>query len=184
MQPTIIFSLIVASAYLLNRFAEWRISIGNYKILKKAGGEELGSNLLKKYYLICLLVFPCSLVEQSILAPRIFKEMLLLGLFLILTGHMLRYWAISSLGTLWSMRCIALPGLRAVNAGPYRYLNNPEYISRIMDGVGICLLTGSKVTGLVYMVISTALIRKMNAMEQRQLAELNSGFSHLHRQPV
>ncbi len=184
MQPTIIFSLIVACAYLLNRFAEWRISIGNYKILKKAGGEELGSNLLKKYYLVCLLVFPCSLVEQIVLAPRIFKEMLLLGLFLIMSGHMLRYWAISSLGTLWSMRCIALPGLRAVNAGPYRYLNNPEYISRVMDGVGICLLTGSKATGLVYLVVSSVLVRRMNAMEQRQLSELSSGFSHLHRQPI
>ncbi len=184
MQPTIIFSLIVVGAYLLNRYAERRISVGNYKILKSAGGEELGPNLLKKYYLVCLLVFPCALIEQSLLAPRIFKEMLLLGLFLIFSGHMLRYWAISSLGTHWSMRCIALPGLRAVNTGPYRYLNNPEYISRIMDGVGICLLSGSKITGLAYVVISAVLIRKMNAMEQRQLSELGCGFSHLHRQSV
>ena len=184
MQPTIIFSLIIVGAYFLNRCAEWRISAGHYKILKNAGGEELGSTLLKKYYLLCLLVFPFALVEQSVLSPPIYKEMLRFGLLLILAGHMLRYWAISSLGTLWSMRCITLPGLRAVNAGPYRYMNNPEYISRIMDGVGISLLTGSKITGIAYVVISTILVRKMNTMEQRQLSELGSGFSHLHRQPV
>ena len=96
----------------------------------------------------------------------------------------MRYWAISSLGTLWSMRCITLPGLRAVNAGPYRFMNNPEYISRVIDGVGVSLLTGSKITGLTYIVLSAILVRKMNAMEQRQLSELGSGFSHLHRQTV
>jgi methyltransferase len=184
LQPTIIFSLIVVGAYFLNRFAEWRISASNYKILKSAGGEELGSTLLKKYYLICLLVFPTALFEQTLLAPPIYKEMLLLGLLLILTGHMLRYWSISSLGTLWSMRCISLPGLRAINSGPYRYMNNPEYISRFMDGVGISLLTGSKVTGLIYIVLNAIIVRKMSAMEQRQLSELSSGFSHLRRQTV
>lgn len=182
MQPTIIFSLIVVLAYFLNRFAEWRISAGNYKILKDAGGEEIGSTLLKKYYHLCLFVFPLALIEQSILTPPIYKEMILFGLLLILTGYMLRYWAISSLGTLWSMRCIALHGRRASNAGPYRYLNNPEYISRIMDGVGISLITGSKITGISYTVLSLALVRKMSAMEQRQLSELGYGFSHLHRQ--
>ena len=184
MQPTIIFSLIVVGAYFLNRFAEWRISAGNYKILKSAGGEELGSTLLKKYYFICLIVFPLALFEQSLLAPPIYKEMLMIGLLLILTGHMLRYWSISSLGTLWCMRCITLPGLRAINAGPYRYMNNPEYISRFMDGVGISLLTGSKVTGFFYIVLSGIFVRKMNVMEQRQLSELSSGFSHLRRQIV
>jgi methyltransferase len=182
LQPIIMFSLIVTCAYLLNRWAEARISKSHYKILKNAGGEELGSRLLKKYYFLCLAVFPSALIEQSLLQPPIFKEMLLLGLSLILFGHLLRYWAISSLGTLWSMRCIALPGLRAVNSGPYRYLNNPEYISRLMDGIGVSVLTGSKVTGLFYVVISALMIRRMNALEQRQLSELGAGFSHLHRE--
>jgi methyltransferase len=184
LQPTIIFSLIVVGVYFFNRYAECRISANNYKILKNAGGEELGSSLLKKYYLLCLFVFPLALIEQGVMMPPIYKEMLRLGLLLILMGHLLRYWAIFSLGTLWSMRCITLPGLCAVNAGPYRYMNNPEYISRFMDGVGISLLTGSKFTGLIYIVLSAILVRKTNTLEQRQLSELSSGFSHLRRQTV
>ena len=82
------------------------------------------------------------------------------------------------------MRCITLPGFRAVNAGPYRFMNNPEYISRIMDGVGISLLTGSKITGLFYVVLSSIFVRKINAIEQRQLSELSSGFSHFYQQTV
>jgi len=184
LQPTLIFSLIVAGAYLLNRYAERRISSANYRILKDAGAEELGSSLLRKYYLICFLVFPLSLLEQVALQAPVYREMLLLGLTLIFSGHMLRYWAISSLGTFWSMNLIALPGMRAVNAGPYRFLSNPEYISRIMDGLGICLLTGSKITGISYLIISAVFVRKMNALEQRQLSELGASFSQLRRQPV
>jgi len=178
----LIISLIVVSAYLLNRFAEWRVSLGNSKILLDAGGEELGSDLLNKYYAVCFIVFPCALIEQLILQPPIFKEMLVIGLTLIFLGHLLRYWAIFSLGALWSMRCIAIPGMRAINKGPYRYIDNPEYISRIMDGVGVCILTGSKLTGLAYVVASVVFTRKVVALEQRQLSELGSSFSYHGRQ--
>lgn len=184
MQTPVIFGFIVLTGYLLNRWAESRISQKHYVILKSAGGEELDPLLLKKYYLLHLLIFPAAIAEQWIFAQSVFREMLLGGLFLIISGHLIRYWAINSLGNLWSMHCIGLPGLRPLNSGPYKYLNNPEYLSRVLDGVGIALLTGARLSAVLFIVINILTVRKINSLEQRQLAELGYEFPGKHQQPT
>lgn len=184
MQAPVIFGFTVLVGYLMNRWAECRISQQHYSILMTAGGEELDPPLFKKYYLVQLLIFPSAIAEQWIFGMAVYRENLVGGLLLVISGHVLRYWAISSLGNLWSMHCIGLPGLRPLNAGPYRFLNNPEYLSRILDGIGIALLTGARFSALVFIVINILTVRKINSLEQRQLAELNCETNRYIRRPT
>lgn len=48
-----------------------------------------------------------------------------LGLFAVL--QLLRIWVLATLGERWTTRIIVLPGAPLVKAGPYRFLNHPNY---------------------------------------------------------
>ena len=48
-----------------------------------------------------------------------------LGLFAIL--QILRFWVLATLRERWTTRIIVLPGAPLVKAGPYRFLNHPNY---------------------------------------------------------
>lgn len=172
MQTPVLIGFGVLVGYMLNRWAERRISARNYAVLKSAGGEELASRLIRKYYLVSALIFPAAVLESLVLDPLVWREMILIGLGLVIFGHAIRYWAIGSLGSLWSMHCVGLPGVRPVNAGPYRFFNNPEYMSRVMDGVGIALITGARFSGLAFLIASYMITRRLANLEQRQLSEL------------
>lgn len=182
MQTPVMIGALVLVGYVLNRWAECRISTRNYQVLKTAGGEELACSLVKKYYIVSALVFPAAVLESFLLDPLVWREMILIGLGLVIFGHMMRYWAIGSLGTLWSMHCIGLPGVRPINAGPYRFLDNPEYVSRVLDGIGIALITGARFSGLLFLLASYLLTKRLASLEQRQLAELGGVLTKMYRQ--
>src|SRR5262249_15272244 len=106
-------------------------------------------------------------------------EAVLGGLAAMAAGTLLRLWAIQSLGSLWTMRCLAIPGLRPRRVGPYRILDNPEYISRLIDGLGLAVVLGGLLVPLLYLFAMLALHRRTTEIEARQLVEL----SHPLRRP-
>jgi methyltransferase len=142
----------------------------NYAMLRAAGAREDASALMRFYYVLNAMLIPCALLEQLALAPRVDRTFVVLGMTLVLAGVGLRFWAITSLGHLWTMRCLTLPGMRPLGRGPYRRLHNPEYISRLMDGAGLCLVFGARWTLLVFLVILAVSSRLIVRVEQRQLA--------------
>jgi isoprenylcysteine carboxyl methyltransferase (ICMT) family protein YpbQ len=152
-----------------SRLAEWRVHQRNYRVLMAAGAEERAPLLAKLYYATHWLLVPAALLEQLLLHPAVSRMMLTGGLVAIAGALALRVWSIQSLGGLWTMRCLALPGLRERALGPYRWIRNPEYLSRLIDGIGICLVLGSQITLLAYLILTLALNRRLSALEKDQL---------------
>jgi methyltransferase len=176
--PVLIW-LIALIGYTLSRFGEWRIHRFNYQYLREIGAEELIPGRMRHYYSMVFLLLPVAVGEHLLLRQPIWKEMIIGGLFLVAGGLALRLWAIRSLGRLWSMRCLGLTGAPVVRRGPYFYFENPEYASRVMDGLGLFLIIGARWTGLLYLIWSIILLLRIVSIEERQLRELNqSGLRH------
>jgi methyltransferase len=123
-------------AYLVGRIGEYRVHKVNYTDLVEAGAEELMPRMMSRYYMLTIVIIPLAIFEQFWTRAPIFWEMWAGGLGLLVVAQALRVWSIYALGTFWSMRCLTLSGALRVSTGPYRILKNPEYLSRIMDGVG------------------------------------------------
>jgi protein-S-isoprenylcysteine O-methyltransferase Ste14 len=95
----------------------------------------------------------------------------LIAMGLLIGGYALRMFAIRSLGTLWTNRCLAVAGMERIVSGPYKYLRHPEYVGRIMEGLGLCLFLGSYVTAFFY-VVTASIVAFQLATHENQLLSM------------
>ncbi len=166
--------LAVVSAYMLCRLAEGRIHLTNYNAMLVGGAEELIPKLMQFYYRLSLLIIPVALLERLITQPSFSPWVQFVGISLIMLGFLLRHWAIHTLGPQWSMRCLCNCGFPVVKEGPYRFLNHPEYVSRALDGAGICLFLGAYFMIAPYLVLNALICLKIIRIERRQLNEMTA----------
>lgn len=160
------------AAYLLVRLGEWRTHRFNYGFLQFAGADERIPVLMKIYYFGGLLLVILAYAESSFLNNKIAFNVSVMGIGLMIFGTMLRFWAMNSLGRVWSMRCMYIPGIPTVKHGPYRLLKHPEYFSRLVEGLGLCLFFGSIYSGSFYLLFCLVLNWKMVGEEKKQILEL------------
>src|SRR4051794_19421075 len=135
--PTVLASDIwglAVIAFVVGRLAEWRVHRKNYELMRSMGAWELAPWVMRGYYALTVLVVPAAFLEQHLSGDLPTRSMIVGGAMLAGISALLRLWAIRSLGSFWTMRCMALPGLRHRAVGPYRLIENPEYLSRLMEG--------------------------------------------------
>lgn len=164
----------IISGYLLGRLAEHRIHLANYNAMLVGGAEELIPRQMQLYYRLGILVIPFALLENLLEGNGSAPIWQTIGISFIMLGFCLRLWSIHTLGPQWSMRCLCNYGFPIVRTGPYRYLPHPEYLSRVLDGLGLCLCLMAPLVGFVYVLISTTLLAKIIRTESRQLAEMTA----------
>jgi methyltransferase len=92
----------------------------------------------------------------------------LLAIFAVL--QLGRLWVIATLGGRWTTRVMVLPGARPVEAGPYRYLNHPNYAIVAGEIAALPLAYGAMAIALVFSAGNLALIARRIAIENRALA--------------
>lgn len=166
---------VVGLGTILCRLAEWRLHRRNYVILRHAGAREGHAQLVSLYYLVTALPLPFAAGEMVLWPTPPNSARLAAGLATLMAALALRCWAIHSLGTLWTMRCMALPGMRHLNHGPYRYVNNPEYLSRVIEILGIGLVFGAGRTVLLLLPLTVLLAWRVAASELAQVLTAGRG---------
>lgn len=175
----------MALATLAARLGEGFLHMTHSRILLAAGAREQVPVLMRLYYFLSVILLPVALTEQILWAPRpVLPQTIVVGLALAGAALALRFWAIRSLGVHWSMRCLAIPGARAVNYGPYKYINHPEYLSRVLEAIGIGLAFSAWWTISAYLVVAALLGVIIIQTELRQLAEAADALTpvvDLHR---
>lgn len=150
--------------YALSRVGELRIHAKNLAALRAAGAAERAPIWALVYIWAGWLVLPVAWVE-CLVGSGPDRDQAMLGMMLLAGSLGLRVWAIQSLGPLWSMRCLWLDGARPLNRGPYKYLDHPEYWTRIADAVGLGLMLGAPWTA-VGAVVGTGFLALRLAREE------------------
>jgi methyltransferase len=69
------------------------------------------------------------------------------GIAVFLLAKALKWWAILSLGELWSFRVLVVPGVPLVTTGPYRIMRHPNYVGLALEALGAALMWGALWTG-------------------------------------
>jgi methyltransferase len=94
------------------------------------------------------------------------------GIVLFVASKALKYWAIASLGELWTFRVFVVPGVPLVTTGPYRYVTHPNYIAVAGELLGTAMMMGARVTGPVMIVLFGLALLARIRFENRVLSGL------------
>ena len=85
----------------------------------------------------------------------------------------LRWWCITTLGERWNTRVIIVPGANRVTGGPYQWLNHPNYVAVVLEGVALPLIHTAWLTALGFTVLNAALLSVRIRCENEALTKLS-----------
>ncbi|MHB8606184.1 MAG: isoprenylcysteine carboxylmethyltransferase family protein [Thermoplasmatota archaeon] len=152
------------------RVVELRLSRANVASLVMGGAEATARDGFGLIVAVHVSFFVLALVE-FVVSPRAgYWGGSVFFAVLFLAGTALRYWAITTLGSRWSVRVVVLPGAPLVARGPYRFFRHPNYVGVIVELLAFPLIFGLFATAaLVTLANGVALARRI-AIEERALA--------------
>ena len=157
---------VIVLAVALQRIAELRYANRNTARLLAEGGVEVGAGHYPFFFIIqggwllaLLLLTPAD-------APVSWP---LIALFLLLQAA--RVWIIMTLGRYWTTRIITVADAPLVRAGPYRWVQHPNYLVVAAEIVVLPLALGQFWTAILAGSATAVLLRHRIAVEDQALAE-------------
>jgi methyltransferase len=91
------------------------------------------------------------------------------GIAVFVCGKLIKYAAITALGSRWSFRVLVLPGAPLVSRGIYRLLRHPNYAGVAGEVLGIGLWMQAPITGTLFAVTFGFILLWRIRIEERAL---------------
>jgi len=159
----------------VERIAELVVSVRNARWSFARGGVEHGGGHFPPMVALHTGLLVGALVEAWVRRPAVPPALAWSMLALVVGSQALRWWCIATLGRQWNTRVIVVPGLTAVDHGPYRLLRHPNYVAVVVEGIALPLVHAAWITAVVFTVLNAALLRVRIRVEDEALASLASG---------
>jgi methyltransferase len=94
----------------------------------------------------------------------------MLGLAICTQG--LRWWCILTLGKRWNTRVIIVPGLKRITNGPYRFMNHPNYLAVVLEGIALPLIHSAWLTAISFTLLNAWLLTIRLRCEEEALQSI------------
>ena len=159
----------VVCGHLFALIAEGRLNRSNVSFLIHSGAEEVAHGYSDRLHLWGQFILPLSATEYFLRNFPASPGIQLTGATILIISLFLRVWSIQTLGRMWSRKCFYIYGVPLVRKGPYRFLNHPEYLSRLLDVAGMTLLFSAWWSGSICFFVSLFYLFRIVPLEQRQL---------------
>lgn len=147
----------------------WR-SRRNEIALRKAGAIEPHDDVYRWMRIVYPGMFAAMTLE-GMRAPVACTTLVAAGIGVFLAGKLLKWWAILSLGRLWTFHVLVLPGAPLVTTGPYRFMRHPNYLGLLGEIAGVALMMRAPITGVLSAVAFGGLLLARIRVEERMLRE-------------
>ncbi len=164
LQPVALLVVVVLPWLLLET---WR-SRRQETALRAAGAIEPADDV----YPWMRVVYPgmfLLMTAEGCLAPPACTTLVSAGIAVFLAAKLLKWWAILSLGRLWTFHVLILPGAPLVRSGPYRWLRHPNYLALMGEIAGVALMMRAPYTGVGAAIAFGALLIARIRVEERML---------------
>jgi methyltransferase len=149
--------------------AEAIVSARHDRALRARGAIEPDGDVYK----VMQLAYPgCFLVLLAEGAARgvHWDAVMAIGAAIFAAAKVLKYWAIASLGERWTFRVLVPPGSTPTHAGPYRWINHPNYVAVGGELAGVAIAMHAAVSGVPVTAAFILLMWRRVAIEERALA--------------
>jgi methyltransferase len=147
----------------LQRLGELWLSNRNMRRLLARGATEVGA----AHYPLIVAVHALWLAALWWFAPGRPVEGFWLALFILL--QLARVWVIATLGDRWTTRIIILPDAPLVRAGPYRFINHPNYAVVVGEIAVLPLVFGLWSLAVLFSALNAAVLLIRIREENRAL---------------
>jgi methyltransferase len=152
---------------LVESLIEAAISRKNSSVLIARGAIDIAPYLLPLMVLLYIFQFAGSVLEYYKASREVSLNWLIIFGSIVLAAKGLKFWAISSLGSFWTMKVLIVPGSSAVTTGPYRWIRHPNYIAVVTESLALPLMGKAYFTTVcVALVFSFLLFLRIRAEEQ------------------
>lgn len=94
-----------------------------------------------------------------------------IGVALLLSGLLLRWWSIIHLGRFFTVDVVIAADHRVVDSGPYRLIRHPSYTGVLLIIAGVALCFGNFASALVLIVPNLALLMQRMRIEEAALSQ-------------
>ena len=148
--------------------AEAAYSRRNERALRSAGATEPEGDV----YQLMLVGYPAcflAIVLEGLVRGGASATLVVTGLVIFAAAKGIKYWAIWSLGELWTFRVLVPRVPRLVTTGPYRFVRHPNYLGVIGEFVGAAVMAAAPVAGVLAVVGFGALMLTRIRLEERAL---------------
>jgi methyltransferase len=147
-------------------FETWR-SRRNEAALRAAGAIEPNDDVYAWMRVVYPGMFVAMMLEgvfwqPAILVADLAPAALAAGLAVFFAGKLLKWWAILSLGRLWTFHVLV----------PYRFMRHPNYFGLLGEILGTALMMPAPVTGVLSAFGFGALLVARIRVEERMLREV------------
>jgi len=160
-------SLIVVIGVLLLMLVELQLSYFNERALRARGAVEPPDDP----YRLMRLAYPGAFVAMGLegATHALNRDALLAGLVLLGGAKLLKFWVMATLRDRWTFKVLVPKDAPLVTAGPYRFVNHPNYVAVILELAAVGLALSAPVTGLASVVLFVWILRRRMAVEDRAL---------------
>lgn len=159
-------SVVILALVTLQRIGELWLSNRNTRRLLAKGAHEVG----RGHYPLIVAVHALWLGALWWLAPGRAIAAFWLAVFVAL--QFARIWVLATLGPRWTTRIIILPDAPLVSAGPYRFVDHPNYLVVIGEIASLPLAFGLWRVALIFSVLNAAALTVRIRAENRALGRL------------
>jgi len=160
-------SLIVVIGVLLLMLVELQLSYFNERALRARGAVEPPDDP----YRLMRLAYPGAFVAMGLegATHALNRDALVAGLVLLGVAKLLKFWVMATLRDRWTFKVLVQKDAPLVTAGPYRFVNHPNYVAVILELVAVALALSAPVTGLASVLLFAWILRRRMAVEDRAL---------------
>lgn len=164
---------VAVGATALERLAELVVSARNARWSFARGGIETGQGHFPPMVALHTGLLVATVAEVHVADRPFLPALGWSALALVVLSQVLRWWCIATLGPRWNTRVIVVPGLPRVTRGPYRFLDHPNYVAVVVEGLALPLVHTAWVTALAFTVLNAVLLLGFRLpAENRALAML------------
>jgi methyltransferase len=165
-QPLVLLLVVVVPWLLAETWRSRRHEVA----LRAAGAREPADDVYAWMRIVYPGMFVAMTVEGVLAAPAC-TILVSVGIAVFVAGKLLKWWAILSLGRLWSFHVLVLPGVPLVADGPYRWMRHPNYVGLMGEIAGVALMMRAPFTGVASALVFGALLVARIRVEERALRE-------------
>ena len=149
------------------RLVELGIARRNHRALVARGAIEFGR---RHYPALVALHAGWLLALLGTIDPQTPVSIPLLAVFVLLECG--RVWVVVTLGSRWTTRVMVVPGAKRIRAGPYRFLNHPNYLIVCGEIAVVPLMFGAWTLALIASALNLLALRTRIRVENKALAEV------------
>ena len=149
------------------RLVELGIARRNHRALVARGAIEFGR---RHYPALVALHAGWLLALLGTIDPQTPVSIPLLAVFVLLECG--RVWVVVTLGSRWTTRVMVVPGAKRIRAGPYRFLNHPNYLIVCGEIAVVPLMFGAWTLAVIASVLNLLALRTRIRVENKALAEV------------